>query len=224
MSEFIKLKWDNIGERFFEAGVSKTVLYKHNGATYDTGVAWNGIQKITENPSGAEVTPIYADNIKYINVVSTEEFGATIEAYTYPDAFAECDGSSELATGLKIGQQPRSPFGLCYRTNIGNDIVGIDMAYKIHIIYGAVAAPSSRDNGTINESLEAMTFSWEVSTTPVEVAGHKPTAHLEIDSRKISSKALEEIEKKLYGDGATTNPTLLMPDQVLEIIQSNPAL
>lgn len=195
-----KLTWDNIGERLFETGVKQGVLYPiQSDGTYSKGVAWNGLTAVTESPSGAEATPLYADDIKYLNLLSNEEFGATIEAYTYPDEFAECDGSAQLATGVMIGQQKRKTFGLCYRTTIGNDVDGNDHGYKLHLIYGCLAAPSEKAYATINDSPEAITFSWEVSTTPVNVEGFKPTSQITIDSTKADPVKLQALEDILYG-------------------------
>ena len=208
-----KIEWDKTGERFYETGVKNGVLYVQEGGTYPKGVAWNGLTAVTESPSGAEATPLYADDIKYLTLLSTEEFGATIEAYTYPDEFAECDGSASLATGVMIGQQARKTFGLCYRTTIGNDTDGNDHGYKLHIIYGALAAPSEKAYATINDSPEAITFSWEITTTPVNVTGAKPTASITIDSTKADPGKLAELEKKLYGD-TTTEATLPLPDEI----------
>lgn len=212
-----KLVWDKTGERFYETGVKNAVLYvRDSGGAYSKGVAWNGITAVTESPSGAESNPLYADDIKYLNLISNEDFGATIEAYTYPDEFAECDGSAEIVAGVKIGQQKRKTFGLCYRTTLGNDVDGNDHGYKLHIIYGATAAPSERAYATINDSPEAITMSWELSTTPVTVAGFKPTAHLEIDSTKVKAEELTKFEEILYGkDGAEqTGPRLPLPDEI----------
>lgn len=209
-----KLVWDKTGERLYETGVKQGVLYvMAEGGLYPKGVAWNGLTAVTESPSGAEATPLYADDIKYLNLMSAEEFGATIEAYTYPDEFAECDGSASLATGVNIGQQPRKTFGLCYRTALGNDVVGSDYGYKLHIIYGALAAPSEKGYATINDSPEAITFSWEVSTTPVNVTGHKPTASLTIDSTKVDSEKLKALEAVLYGS-EDTEARLPLPDEI----------
>lgn len=194
------LKWDETGKHFFETGTDKGVLYNlDQDGDYSTGVPWNGLTAVTESPSGAEATPLYADNQKYLNLFSAEEFGATIEAYTYPDQFAECDGSAVLGTGVKIGQQARKTFGLSYQTRVGNDVEGSDLGYKIHLIYGAKASPSERPYTTINDSPEAITFSWELSTTPVQVTGFKPTASLEIDSRTTTPEKLEILENILYG-------------------------
>ena len=211
-----KIEWDKTGERLYETGVKNGVLYVQEGSTYGKGVAWNGLTAVTESPSGAEATPLYADDIKYLNLLSTEEFGATIEAYTYPDEFAACDGSAALADGVMIGQQARKTFGLCYRTTIGNDTNGNDYGYKLHIIYGALAAPSEKAYATINDSPEAITFSWEVTTTPVNVTGAKPTASITIDSTKADSTKLAALEDVLYGkDGEPGNePRLPLPDEI----------
>ena len=213
----MKLIWDKIGERFYETGVSKGVLYKQdtNGA-YPKGVAWNGLTAVTESPSGAEATPLYADNIKYLNLLSNEEFGATIEAYTYPDEFAECNGEASLVDGVSIGQQKRTPFGMAYQTKIGNDING-DLGYKIHLIYGAIAAPSEKAYNTVNDSPEAITFSWEITTTPVEVEGFKPTACITIDSTKVDADALAALEAVLYGT-ETEEASLPLPNELLAAI------
>lgn len=212
-----KLVWDKTGDRLYETGVKNAVLYvRDSGGAYSKGVAWNGITAVTESPSGAESNPLYADDIKYLNLISNEDFGATIEAYTYPDEFAECDGSAEIVAGVKIGQQKRKTFGLCYRTTLGNDVDGNDHGYKLHIIYGATAAPSERAYATINDSPEAITMSWELSTTPVTVTGFKPTAHLEIDSTKVKAEELTKFEEILYGkDGSEqTEPRLPLPDEI----------
>ena len=213
-----KIVWDKTGERFYETGVSKGVLYvQSTEGAYPKGVAWNGLTAVTESPSGAEATPLYADDTKYLNLMSTEEFGATIEAYTYPDEFAQCDGSAELATGVTIGQQPRKTFGMCYRTALGNDVDGSNHGYKLHIIYGALAAPSEKGYTTINDSPEAITFSWEVSTTPVNVTGFKPTASLVIDSTKVAAEKLTALENLLYG-GEATEAKLPLPDEIAATI------
>lgn len=219
-----KLKWDQAGEKFYETGVSNGVLYPLTKGAYPEGVAWNGLTAVNENPSGAEATPLYADNIKYLNLMSAEEFGATIEAYTYPDEFGVCNGEAELATGVSIGQQARKLFGLSYQTKIGND-QNNDLGYKIHLIYGALAAPSEKAYATINDSPEAITFSWEISTTPVEVEGFKPTASLVIDSTKVDADALTRLKNVLYGtDGSQgtegTTARLPLPDEVLSIINN----
>lgn len=201
----MKLVWDESGKRTYETGVNQGVLYPvQNDGKYAKGVAWNGLTAVTESPSGAEATPIYADNIKYLNLISAEEFGATIEAYTYPDEFAQCDGSAEIAEGVSVGQQARKSFGLCYKTTLGNDIVSNEFGYKLHLIYGALAAPSEKGYTTINDSPEAITFSWEVKTTPVNVPGFKPTACLTIDSTKADPTQLKELEEILYGKDATS--------------------
>lgn len=212
-----KLIWDNVGERFYETGVKMGVLYPMVDKAYPKGVVWNGLTAVTESPSGAEATPLYADDTKYLNMVSAEEFGATIEAYTYPDEFAQCDGSAEIATGVTVGQQARNSFGLCYRTSVGNDIQNNDYGYKIHIIYGALAAPSEKAYATINDSPEAITFSWEVSTTPVNVTGFKPTASLVIDSTKVDKTKLAALEAVLYG-GESTEARLPLPDEIVELV------
>ena len=211
-----KIKWDKTGEHFYETGVKNGVLYVQEGGAYPKGVAWNGLTAVTESPSGAEATPLYADDIKYLNLLSAEEFGATIEAYTYPDEFAECDGSASLVDGVMIGQQARKTFGLCYRTTIGNDTNGNDYGYKLHIIYGALAAPSEKAYATINDSPEAITFSWEITTTPVNVTGAKPTASITIDSTKADPTKLAALEDILYGkDGEPGNePRLPLPDEI----------
>lgn len=208
-----KLSWDKSGERFYETGVKNGVLYVQNAGAYPKGVAWNGLTAVTESPSGAEATPLYADDIKYLELTSEEEFGGTIEAYTYPDEFAECDGSAELATGVKISQQKRKAFGLVYKTTLGNDEDGNDHGYKLHLVYGCKAAPSEKAYATINDSPEAITFSWEFTTTPVAVTGHKPTAHIEIDSTKADPTCLAALEAKLFGT-ETDEPQLPLPDEV----------
>lgn len=208
-----KLIWDASGERLYETGVKQGVLYVMGSNGYGNGVAWNGLTAITESPSGAESTPLYADDIKYLDLRSTEEFGATIEAYTYPDEFAACDGSASLADGVSIGQQARKMFGLCYRTTVGNDTDGTDHGYKLHLIYGATASPSEKAYETINDSPEAITFSWEITTTPVSVTGFKPTASITIDSTKADPTCLAALEAKLYG-GENSEPTLPLPDEV----------
>lgn len=220
-----KIVWDKTGEHFYETGVKNCVLYIPTEGVYSKGVAWNGITAITESPSGAEATALYADDIKYLNLYSVEEFGATVEAYTYPDEFAECDGSAELVAGVKIGQQARKPFGLCYRTTIGNDTDGNDHGYKLHIIYGAMASPSEKSYNTINDSPEAVTFSWELTTTPVNVAGAKPTASITIDSTKVDKQKLAALEEVLYGKDGTgsdhtgaAEPRLPLPDEIKTIM------
>lgn len=213
-----KIVWDKTGERLYETGVDRGVLYVQSNGTYPKGVAWNGLTAVTESPSGAEATPLYADNIKYLNLMSAEEFGCTIEAYTYPEEFAECDGSAELAIGVTIGQQTRKPFGLSYRTKIGNDAAGNEFGYKLHLIYGGLAAPSEKAYASINDSPEAITFSWEVTTTPVSVDGHSPTASITIDSTKVEPTKLSALEEILYGkdgEGASgTEPRLPLPSEI----------
>ena len=212
-----KLVWDQAGERLYETGVKYGVLYVQEGAAYPKGVAWNGLTAVTESPSGAEATALYADDIKYLNLMSAEEFGATIEAYTYPDEFMACDGSASLTEGVYVGQQARKSFGLCYRTTVGNDTVNNDYGYKLHLIYGALASPSEKAYSTINDSPEAITFSWEVSTTPVNVTGHKPTACLTIDSTKVAPEKLAALEEILYGK-EQAEPRLPLPDEVVQIM------
>ena len=213
-----RLAWDEIGTRYFETGVKKGVLYPMVNGAYPNGFAWNGLTAVNESSSGAEPTPLYADNIKYLNLMSAEEFKATIEAYTYPEEFAKCDGSAEIATGVVIGQQKRQAFGLSYVTQLGNDTDGVDYGYKIHLVYGAMASPTDRSYSTINDSPDAMTFSWEVTTTPVEVLNFKPTAHITIDSTKADPEALTELENMLYGT-AETPPKLPLPERLTEIFE-----
>ena len=215
-----KLVWDKLDERIYETGVDHGVLYPYSTADkeYKNGVVWNGLTNVSESPEGAEVTALYADNIKYLNLMSTEEFKATIEAYTYPDEFAACNGEVELTEGVAIGQQKRKTFGMSYQTKIGNDIDS-DLGYKIHLIYGALAAPSEKAYATINDSPEAITFSWELSTTPVEVTGFKPTASLVIDSTKTTAEKLAAIEAILYGS-ENGEARLPLPDEVLSIINA----
>lgn len=213
-----KLVWDQSGKRLYETGVDHGVLYPiQTGGVYSKGVAWNGLTAVTESPSGADVNNIYADNMKYLGLVGAEKFGATVEAYTYPDEFAECDGSVELVKGATIGQQNRKVFGMVYRTVIGNDVDGNEHGYKLHLIYGATAAPSEKAYNTINEDPEAITFSWELSTTPVNVTGHKPTASLTIDSTKADPTKLAELEKILFGD-TETEPRLPLPDEIAQLL------
>ena len=212
-----KLVWDETGKRFYETGVNKGVLYPQAaGGTYPKGVAWNGLTAVTESPSGAEATPLYADNIKYLNLMSAEEFGATVEAYTYPDEFAACNGETELAAGGTIGQQNRSAVGMAYQTKVGND-VDSEAGYKIHLIYGALAAPSEKAYATVNDSPEAITFSWELTTTPVEVEGFKPTATVVIDSTKVDAEKLAALEAILYGTEAE-EARLPLPNEILTLI------
>lgn len=210
------ITWDATGERLFETGVDHGVLYPiSSSGTYDNGVAWNGLSAITESPSGAEATAVWADNIKYVNLLSAEEFGATVEAYTYPDEFAICDGTAELVDGVIVGQQARKVFGLCYRTKIGNDVDGNDHGYKLHIIYGAQASPSEKAYSTINDSPEAISFSWELTTTPVNVTGMNATSYLVIDSTKCDAEKLTALEKILYGSAEPdAAPRLPLPDEI----------
>lgn len=226
----MKLVWDKTGEHYYETGVKNGVLYPMSASgTYPKGVAWNGLTAITESPSGAEATALYADDIKYLNLMSNEEFGATVEAYTYPDEFAECDGSASLTEGVYIGQQARKTFGLCYRTTLGNDSKGNDYGYKLHIIYGAMASPSEKAYSTINDSPDAITFSWELSTTPVAVANFKPTASLTIDSTKVDPQKLASLEEILYGKDGTgedhstgaIDPRLPLPDEIANIMKGS---
>lgn len=220
-----KLVWDKTGERLYETGVKNGVLYvQDETGAYPKGVAWNGLTAVTESPSGAEATALWADDMKYLNLLSTEEFGATIEAYTYPDEFAECDGSAVLAKGVKIGQQKRKVFGMAYKTTLGNDIDANDYGYKLHIIYGALAAPTERGYATINDSPEAITFSWEISTTPVNVTGFKPTSYIEINSKTADPTKLAELEEKLFGS-ESGEATLPLPDEIAKIMKvtENPA-
>ena len=212
-----KLVWDQTGERLYETGVDHGVLYPINPeGEYTPGVAWNGLTGVTESPSGAEATDLYADNIKYLSMRSAETYGCTIEAYTYPEEFEQCDGSATLATGVTIGQQARKVFGFCYRTLIGNDVDGQEHGYKLHLVYGATASPSERAYATVNDSPEAITFSWEVTTTPVNVADLKPTACITIDSTKADPDCLAALEKVLYGsdEPTTGTPRLPLPDEV----------
>ena len=215
-----KIVWDQTGERLYETGVKRGVLYVQNSdGTYPKGVAWNGLTAVTESPSGAEATPLYADDIKYLNLISTEELGGTIEAYTYPDEFAECDGSASIATGVYIGQQSRKTFGMCYTTTVGNDVDSNAHGYKLHLIYGALASPSEKAYSTINDSPEAITFSWEFSTTPVNVTGFKPTANIVIDSTKATPEKLAALEKILYGD-TEVEPRLPLPNEVAQVMSA----
>lgn len=208
-----KLVWDAVGERYYETGVKKGVLYVMDKGVYGAGVAWNGLTAVTESPSGAEATPLYADDIKYLNLMSAEEFGGTIEAYTYPDEFKVCNGEAELAAGITLGQQPRKAFGFCYRTVLGNDVDENEHGYKLHLVYGAKAAVSEKAYATINESPDPITFSWEFTTTPVEVEGFKPTSIVTIDSTKVDAAKLAALEAKLYGS-ESEEPTLPLPSEV----------
>lgn len=215
-----KLVWDQTGERLYETGVKHGVLYIKNNGKYEGGVAWNGLTAVTESPSGAEATPLYADDIKYLNLISNEEFGATVEAYTYPDEFAECDGSASIATGVYIGQQNRKTFGLCYTTVLGNDEETNNYGYKLHLIYGAVASPSEKGYATINDSPEAITFSWEINTTPENVTGFKPTASIVIDSTKADPAKLTALEAILYGS-ETETARLPLPDEIATLMTAS---
>lgn len=213
-----KIVWDETGKRFYETGVKQGVLYiLDESGKYSKGVPWNGLTAVTESPSGAEATALYADDIKYLNILSAEEFGATIEAYTYPDEFAECDGSAAIATGVYVGQQARKTFGLCYRTAVGNDIQNNDYGYKLHLIYGANAAPSEKAYATINDSPEAITFSWELKTTPVNVPGFKPTASVTIDSTKVDKDKLARLEAILYGS-EEAEPRMPLPEEIITVM------
>nr|DAO51673.1 MAG TPA: tail tube protein [Caudoviricetes sp.] len=216
-----KIVWDKTSERFYETGVKNVVLYTQTAGVYNDGCAWNGVTAITESPSGAESTALYADDIKYLNLISNEEFGATIEAYTYPEEFEKCDGTADLVSGVSIGQQKRETFGLSYRTVLGNDTDGNDYGYKLHLIYGCKASPSERAYSTISDSPEANTFSWELSTTPVSVSGFKPTSCITIDSTKCDKTKLTALEEILYGKDPTQTsgndgvaPRLPLPDEV----------
>ena len=226
-----KIEWDKTGEHLFETGVSKGVLYTMGESnTYNNGVAWNGLTSISESPEGAETTALYADNIKYLNLISAEDYKGTIEAYTYPDEFYACDGSAEVVTGITIGQQARNKFGICYRTELGSDAKN-ELGYKLHIVYNCSASPSERQYETVNDSPEAITFSWEFSTTPVNIEGHKPSATVVIDSTKIDKEKLALLEAALYGTDNTEQittisavisnfdgkPTLLLPDQIVAL-------
>lgn len=219
-----KIVWDQVGERFYETGTDHGVIYPQDvSGNYTNGVAWNGLTSVSESPSGAEPTDLYADNIKYLSIRSAEDFGATVEAYTYPDEFAVLDGSAELADGVMIGQQTRKPFGFCYRSRLGNDTQFEDYGYKLHLIYGCTVSPSEKGYQTINDSPEAITFSWEMKTTPVAVTGYKPTACLTVDSTKFTgAKAsyLTNLQNVLYGT-ENTNPRLPLPDEVLSILSGD---
>jgi hypothetical protein len=208
-----KLVWDATGQRYYETGVKKGVLYVMDKGVYGTGVAWNGLTAVTESPSGAEPTPLYADDIKYLNLMSAEEFGGTIEAYMYPPEFAACNGEAELAAGVSIGQQVRKSFGFCYRTVLGNDEEENDHGYKLHLVYGAKASVSEKAYSSVNESPEPITFSWEFTTTPVEIEGFKPTSIVTIDSTKVDASKLAALEAKLYGS-ESEEPTLPLPSEI----------
>lgn len=211
-----RLLWDQTGDRTYETGVDQGVLYIPNNGIYDSGVSWNGLTAVTESPTGAEATALYADNIKYLNLYSAEEFGATIEAYTYPDEFAQFDGLATPATGVNVGQQSRKTFGLCYRTKKGNDVDGQDHGYKLHLVYGLTASPSEKAFNTVNDSPEAITFSWELTSVPVAVTDLKPTSILTIDSTQVDSTDLTTLENALYGT-VGTDPRLPLPDEVIAI-------
>ena len=214
-----RLTWDDLGKRFYETGVKQGVLYPQVGGAYPKGVAWNGLTAVTESPSGAEPTPLYADDIKYLELTSNEEFGCTIEAYTYPDEFKACNGEVTLAEGVTIGQQTRVPFGFCYKTVLGNDEKKNDYGYKLHLVYGATASVSEKAFQTINDSPEAITFSWEVTTTPVSVKGFKPTAILTIDSTTIAAEKLTALEDILYGKDEA-EARLPLPDEIAELVKA----
>lgn len=213
-----KLIWDKTGERLYETGVDRGVLYPLVNGAYPKGVAWNGLTAVNENPSGAEPTALYADNIKYLNLMSAEEYGATIEAYTYPEEFAACDGSAEIADGVTIGQQDRSHFGLSYRTLIGNDEDGTAHGYKLHLVYDCLASPSEKAYSSVNDNPDAVSLSWDISTTPVAVEGYKPTATLTIDSTKIDAAKLKKIEDLLYGT-ADSDAKLPLPDEIINLLK-----
>lgn len=225
-----KLQWDKVGERFYETGVDRGVLFPMDKGSYPKGVAWSGLTAINENPSGGEANPFYADNIKYLNIMAAEDFGFNIEAYTYPDEWEACDGSIELVPGVTAGQQTRKVFGLAYRTLIGNDTEGQDHGYKLHLVYGAQASPSQRNHGTVNESPEPTAMSWDATTTPVEIPGAKPAAHLVINSTKTSAEKLKALEEILYGkdpsaEGANdgVEARLPMPAEIIELLKETPA-
>lgn len=214
-----RLIWDEVGQRFFETGVKNGVLYvQDNDGTYKNGVVWNGLTAVTESPSGAEETPLYADDVKYLTLRSAEEFGATVEAYTYPEEFEQCDGSASIAAGVTIGQQARRAFGLCYRTSVGNDIQGQNFSYKLHLIYGCTVAPSEKSYSTINDNPEAITFSWELSTVPVPVDGFSPTASLVIDASKVDEGKMQLLEDALFGD-ESNEAKLLLPNEIMEMLK-----
>lgn len=215
------IKWDSTGERFFEMGVKKGVLYPiDNEGNYTKGVAWNGLTSVAETPDGAEATDLYADDIKYASFRSAEKFGGTVEAYMFPDEWYECDGSAELAPGVYLGQQTRKKFGMSYVTQIGNDVQGDGFGYKLHLVYGATASPSERTYESINDSPDAITFSWDFETTPVDVAGHKPTSLITINSLKADPAKLKALEAILYG-AESQEPRLPMPDEVYTLMKSS---
>ena len=210
----MKLLWDQVGERRYETGVDQGVLYIPTNGVYSAGYAWNGLTAVNESPSGAEATPVYADNMKYLNLTSAEDFGGTIEALTYPSQFEQCDGTATPQPGVSVGQQERKPFGFSYRTRLGNDTVGDGLGYKIHLAYGAKASPTEKAYNTVNETPEATPFSWEFSTTPVAITGLKPSAILTIDSTKVTAANLQALEDAIYGT-AGTEPRLPLPDEVI---------
>ena len=213
------LTWDAVGARFYETGIDKGVLYLPNASgVYDTGFAWNGLVSVTESPSGAEANPQYADNIKYLNLLSAEDFGGTIEAFTFPDKFALCDGTAYAKAGVGLGQQSRKSFGLSYRTKLGNDVTGVDYGYKLHLVYGCLASPSEKQYQTVNDSPEALTFSWDFTTTPAPVTGFKPTSVITINSKAATlvPADLTALEVLLYGD-ATNEPKLPTPNEVIAL-------
>lgn len=212
-----KLNWDQVSERLYETGVDRGVVYPQVGAAYPKGAAWNGLISVNLTPSGAEATPLYANNHKYLNLMSVEELGMTIEAYTYPDEFAECDGSASMAPGVRIGQQKRKPFGFSFRNLVGNDVEGDSYGYKLHLVYGALPSPSEQANTSVNDSPEAKTMSWECTTTPVEATGFEPTSHIEIDSTTVDPEKLAALEAVLYGSG-DTDARLPLPDEVATLI------
>lgn len=215
-----RLIWDEVGQRFFETGVKNGVLYvQEDDGSYKNGVVWNGLTAVTESPSGAEETPLYADDVKYLTLRSAEEFGATVEAYTYPEEFEQCDGSAQIANGVTIGQQARRAFGLCYRTSVGNDIQGQNFSYKLHLIYGCTVAPSEKSYSTINDNPEAITFSWELSTVPVPVDGFSPTASLVIDASKVDEGKMQQLEDALFGN-ESSEATLLLPNEIMEMLKA----
>ena len=214
-----RLIWDEVGQRFFETGVKNGVLYvQEDDGSYKNGVVWNGLTAVTESPSGAEETPLYADDVKYLTLRSAEEFGATVEAYTYPEEFEQCDGSATIANGVTIGQQARRAFGLCYRTSVGNDIQGQNFSYKLHLIYGCTVAPSEKSYSTINDNPEAITFSWELSTVPVPVEGFNPTASLVIDASKVDEGKMQQLEDALFG-AESNEAKLLLPNEIMEMLK-----
>ena len=214
-----RLIWDEVGQRFFETGVKNGVLYvQEDNGSYKNGVVWNGLTAVTESPSGAEETPLYADDVKYLTLRSAEEFGATVEAYTYPEEFEQCDGSASIANGVTIGEQARRAFGLCYRTSVGNDIQGQNFSYKLHLIYGCTVAPSEKSYSTINDNPEAITFSWELSTVPVPVDGFSPTASLVIDASKVDEGKMQQLEDALFGN-ESNEAKLLLPNEIMEMLK-----